>query len=370
MRRLRKTLTLIAVLLVVVAALAWWQRAPLLSWYTLRGLARAGDQDRAVWIQRVVNLDADAVPGLLDLLRRDDPRVCANAEAALAALVQRWGRGDSRTAALADELTRAFGNLGTPGREAVLEWYLGTLHDFDPALGTALPLGDAAGKVVAVAARLPEKGVRVRALMLAEVVLARLQPRPADLYRELALQGLTVQDAEIRAAAVRLAMHAPLHADDALLEKVLPCLKDPAPEVRRAAVLTVGLAEKTIGVDDLVPLLQDPDAEVRRLCEAALRGRGLLDGHITVARLMSDRRPGERLQVVHHLREATELAPGVLLRLSQDPAAAVRAAAIRYAAEDPGTDFEERVLQMAQGDASPTVRQLASHYLKALQRRN
>src|SRR2546421_4890959 len=146
MRRLRKTLTVLALMFAVLVALAWWQRAPLLSWYALRGLARAGDQERATWIQRVVNLDADAVPGLMDLLRRDDPRVCANAEAALAALVQRWGRGDSRTAALADELTRAFGNLGTPGREAVLEWYLGTLHDFDPALGTALPLADAAGR--------------------------------------------------------------------------------------------------------------------------------------------------------------------------------------------------------------------------------
>ena len=367
----KKKLAVVAALLLGVAALAWWQRGPLLGWYILRGLASAGEQDRAAWAERVAGLDAEAVPGLVALLRRDDPRVCANAEAALAALAKRWGRDDARTAALAEQLASSFGGLATPGREAVLEWYLGLLHDLDAASATAAPLTATADKLLVSAARLPDKGVRVRALILAEVVLARLPPRQTGLYRDLALQGLSAPEAEVRAGAARLAMHPPLCADEPLLEKVVPLLKDPSPEVRRAALLTVGLAEKTIGVDELVPLLQDGDAEVRRLCERALRGRGLLDSHIQVAKLISDRRPGERLQVVHHLRDADDLTAGVLLRLSQDAAPAVRAAAVRFAAEDPAAaDFEERLLQMAREDASPTVRQLAAHYLKTLQRRN
>src|SRR5437660_12934936 len=91
-----KKLTALVVLLVAVTALAWWQRAPLLGWYYLRGLARAGDEDRAAWVEKVAGLDTDAVPGLLHLLRRDDPTTCANAEAALAALARRWGYTDSR----------------------------------------------------------------------------------------------------------------------------------------------------------------------------------------------------------------------------------------------------------------------------------
>src|SRR5262249_58767858 len=123
----RKKLTAFVILLGAVAALAWWQRAPIIGWYYLRGLARAGDEDRAAWVEKVASLDTDAVPGLLQLLRRDDPKTCANAEAALAALAKRWGYNDSRTATLAEDVTSAFGALGAPGQEAALEWYLGAL---------------------------------------------------------------------------------------------------------------------------------------------------------------------------------------------------------------------------------------------------
>src|SRR5437867_1747591 len=107
----RKKLTVLAVLVLAVAALIWWQRAPLLGWYYLRGLARTGDEDRAAWVEKVAGLDTDAVPGLLHLLRRDDPRACANAEAALAALAKRWGGTDPRTVTLAEDVTAAFSTM-------------------------------------------------------------------------------------------------------------------------------------------------------------------------------------------------------------------------------------------------------------------
>jgi HEAT repeat protein len=167
-------------------------------------------------------------------------------------------------------------------------------------------------------------------------------------------------------------MRAPLHDEKALLNSVVPLFKDLAPEVRRAAVLAIGLAEDTVGVQEMLPLLHDEDAEVRRLCEAALRGRGLLDSHIKLAKLISDAQPSQRIKVVHHLNDADDLDSGTwLLHLSQDQSPAVRAAAIRFAANDPATaDFQPRLLQMAQQDPSPTVRQLAAYYLQARQRRD
>src|SRR5438105_2779753 len=113
---MRKKLAVVGILLAVLAAGLWWQRTPLLSWYYLRGLADARDADRSVWIGRVVSLDVAAVPGLVDLLHRDDPQTCANAEAALSALSKSWGPQDARTAAVADELAAAFSGLSAPGK--------------------------------------------------------------------------------------------------------------------------------------------------------------------------------------------------------------------------------------------------------------
>jgi HEAT repeat protein len=155
---------------------------------------------------------------------------------------------------------------------------------------------------------------------------------------------------------------------------VVSSLRDPVPEVRRAAVLAVGIAEEAISKEEMLPLLQDPDAEVRRLCEKALRGRGLDDTYIKLARLISDQRPGSRLQVVHLLREAEDSVSGSGVwwqHLSEDPSPAVRAAAVRFAGMDPaGADFRERLLQMSREDPSPTVRQLALHYVQSGTRRD
>jgi hypothetical protein len=367
-----KKMVVVLILLAVVLAIAWWQRTPLLSWYYLRGLAQADEKERAVWVERVCSLGAEAVPGLVGHLKRDDVRVCANAEAALSALAQRWGPYDQRTATLAEDVTGAFSALSTPGREAALEWYLALLEQVDPANKASHSVTETARKLLVLASRVPEKGVHLRTLALAEVMLSRLHPEKTDLYREMALEGIANKDNAVRMRGVRLAMHAPLHADVELLDKIVPLLKDAAPEVRRAALLAVGLSEKHLTVDDLLPLLHDADTEVRRLCEGALRGRGLQDNHIKMAQQISDPRPGERLQVVHYLHEVDDLDPGVWLqRLSQDAAPAVRAAAIRFAAEEPGAvDFRERIQQMAHDDPSPTVQQLARYYLKMLPARD
>jgi hypothetical protein len=119
-----------------------------------------------------------------------------------------------------------------------------------------------------------------------------------------------------------------------------------------------------IGDDVLFYWLNDPDADVRTLCEMALRGRGLQENHIRLAKLMSDRRPVVRLQVIEGLRDNPDLDPGAWLRqLSHDPVPAVRAAAAREATYQSQVDLRERIEQMAQNDPSPTVQQVARYYL-------
>ncbi len=368
----RKKLLCGVLLLAVVGAAVWWQRTPLLSWYYVRGLADAPETERALWVERVASLDVAAVAPTVALLRQPDARVCANATVALVELVRRWGPADPRTAAISEELTRLFAALSGPGQEAALEWHLGVLGQLDLEKGAGMPVADSAAKLLPAAAQVTEKGVRLRTLALAEILLARTRPAQADLHRRLLLEALAAKDAELRACGIRLAWHAPLQMDDALLDKLVPLLKDGSAEVRRAAVLAVGLAEKVISADDLLPLLHDSDPEVRRLCEAALGGRGLAPNQIKIAKKITDSRPGERLEVVHYLLRMEDLEPGVWLhRLSQDPAPAVRAAAVRFGAEDTSdSGFEERMAQMAREDPSETVRQLAAHYLKAMQRRN
>jgi hypothetical protein len=366
----RKKLIVLAGIVAVVGVLAWWQRVPLLSWYYVHGLAGASDVDRALWVERVLSLDSAAAPGLIGLLHQDDPKICANAEAALAALARRWGPADIRTAKLAEEMASHFGGLRNPGKEAVLEWHLAALHS---AAGAGIPqsLVASGNRLLLTAAQTTDPGVRVRTLALAEMMLYRAPPAKADFYRDLALQGFAAKETAIRVHAIRLAMHEPLHAEADLLKKVVPFLKDAEPEVRRAAVLAVGVAEEdTLSKQDLLALLHDPDAEVRRLCETALRGRGLSDAHIKLAKLITDAQPGNRIQVVNSLHDADDFGLGVWMQhLSEDPSPAVRAAVIRFAAEDPaGADFEEGIVKMAREDPSPTVRQLAEHYLKMVQR--
>jgi HEAT repeat protein len=161
--------------------------------------------------------------------------------------------------------------------------------------------------------------------------------------------------------AIRLAQHPEIQ----LLDHVVPLLKDPAPEVRRAALLAVGDAPAVLATDDLLQWLHDPDAEVRRLCEGALRlARRLPEKHIRLGRLLTDQRPEVRIEVLACLRRDPDLEPGVWLRrLSHDPDAAVRAAAVRGMAEWELATLADRLGQMAQIDPSPTVRQLARYYL-------
>jgi HEAT repeat protein len=182
-----------------------------------------------------------------------------------------------------------------------------------------------------------------------------------SLVKAVTTLGLRDPRPELRSNAIRLAQTA--GAD--LLSQVASLLDDPAPEVRRAALLAVGAQRDAIAEDDLLRWLHDPDDQVRQLCEQALRGRGLSDQHLKLGRLLTAPQPATRMLVLEQLRRADDLDPRVWLRrLSHDPDPAVRAAAIRATTELPAVDLHDRVEQIARDDPSPTVRELARFYLR------
>ena len=355
-------LVVLAVLLASAGAL-WLERTPLLAWYYVRGLAGADEGNRAAWVKRVAGLDRAAWPGLLECLGRQDGQASANAEAALAQIAEAWGPTDAHWDDLAARLTDAFPRLGKAGQKSVLKLHVAWLRQSPTCPTPPIAVVKAAAKLLPEAARVEDKEMRMAALDLA--VLLPIDARQTELLtlcRELARSYLRDPEPENRVRAVQLTLHPGID----LLPQVVPLLGDPMPAVRRAAVLAIGPAQEAIATDDLMYWLQDGDADVRRVCEIALRGRGLQEEHLRLARLITDPRPKVRLEVLDHLGNV-DLEPGIWLRrLTHDPAPEVRVAAIRAAKEPPLADLQvdlsDRIDQILQNDPSPTVRQQAGYY--------
>ena len=144
-------------------------------------------------------------------------------------------------------------------------------------------------------------------------------------------------------------------------------LADDNAEVRRAAVLAVGPVadgqSPLVPDDDLFPRLHDADKEVRELAAAALRGRGLTDIQVQLARQLASPDPGERLKLLVDLTDSDGVADvgPWLERLSRDPEPAVRLGAARLACECKVV-FAAWLDRMADGDPDPLVRQWSGYW--------
>jgi HEAT repeat protein len=223
-------------------------------------------------------------------------------------------------------------------------------------LGQIRPL---AARLLAMAGRVGDNETRNRVLVLAATLLKH-DDASATGCRDLIRNALEDAEPANRAVAAGLAGL----PEVALLSLVAPLLDDPSPMVRQAAMLAVGPCSDAVDTDDLLRSLHDADADVRRLCEAALKSRGLRNEDVNLARLVTDSHPAVRLQVLEALAKSNDLEPGVWLRrMSYDTSPAVRAAVLRAATEQYAIDLTDRMDQMAQTDPSQTVRQLAEHYL-------
>jgi hypothetical protein len=349
-------------LVLLTGVVLWLNRGPLLRSYYLNGLAEASAEDREVWVERVVSLDTEAVPGLLRQLERPEAEVCGNAGAAMTRLTEIWGWKDERTLALAEQIHDGFSGFSAAGQEAVLKWEIPGVKD----ASTPGPVRESLVAIFGEAGQRTEPGIRKQALVLAHLLLDQ-NPTPEcqNLCRSLVARELTATEPEMRMEAIHLSVQEVFQDDFELLKQVVPLLKDSDAQVRRLAVLAVGALHQVIQEDALLPMLHDSDADVRRLCEGALRSRGLHDSHIFLGKLITDSRPQQRMKVFQHLRSAIDLEPGIWLeRLSKDESPAVRAAAVREAVLFPDVDFSARLREIAQTDPSPTVQQLAVYYLK------
>jgi hypothetical protein len=351
---------LLMLVLLVSGGVAWLERRELLARYYVYHLSRANDDaTRTVWVDRIAGLRTDALPLLVKCLARDNARACGNAQVALRALTEGWEAHDPKREALANRLAELFPHLSAPGQRCALELEMSLTRPNEAATSKA------AVKVLSDAGRVLDAEVRKHALALTEAVVGQ-SPRPEALEacRELIRACLRDEEADNRLHAIHLASQPGFN----MLEQVVGLLGDPRPEVRRTALLAVGPVPEVIATDDLLQWLHDPDANVRRVCEGALRGRGLHDQQIKLGRLISAADAQTRLQVLPCLRQTAGLEPTVWLRrLSHDSVPAVRAAAVRAAAEFPQIDLADRLEQIVQNDPSPTVRQLAHYYLSCSQ---
>ncbi len=344
--------------LVLGAGFFWWTGFDPVAWWRLRSLARAGDANRADCAERLAELGSRTLPGLLGLLRSPDDVACQNARAALVCLVRR-AETEEQVVQLVATLTGSFATLSPTGQVAVLS---APPDAVEAGREQPTPANRLAwkGLLEEVDADLPEE-VRAAGLDLAGWVFAPGVNEGAGPVRDLVFSCLTARSPAVRLRAVQLSLLPGLD----LGGEVAGLLRDPVVEVRRAAVLVAGPAEKVVLDEVLLPCLHDPDVDVQRLAEAALRGRGLTAQQLQLGRLLTDADPKERLRVLDHLNESVELEPSVWLRrLSHDRADSVRAAAVRMMAEQATIDLSDRLEQMRSSDPSPTVSQLASFYLR------
>ncbi|MCI0376557.1 MAG: HEAT repeat domain-containing protein [Gemmataceae bacterium] len=360
----RKKALLCLALVALLAGAAWWHKNRILAWYYVSRLISADEGNREAWVKRVAGLQDAALPRLLGAWQKADPAACHTVESALTELTQPWNASDARCAQLLVSFSQNFAAWSNAGKNAALRTAQSLLKKNSGQPTLPAPLSKAAGDLLEAAEKSPETSVQ--RLFLAAALVERVpQGQWLDTCRSMASIGLDSANADMRAAAAYLVMRPALREDLDLMKKVLPLLKDSSAEVRRSAVLALGLARDLVGDDDLLALLHDPDEEVQQHCEMALRSRGLQEHHIFLGRLMSDERPAARLQVLQHLGHARDLDANVWLRrLCQDPSPAVRAAAVRAAS----ADLRGFLQEMAAQDSSPTVRQLASHYLNQLPR--
>jgi HEAT repeat protein len=343
------------------AVVLWVERKPLLARYYVYRLSQASEVTRNLWAERIMALDTDALPPLLRCLKNEDSPACRNALDVLARLTRRFDIDEAKRLALADQLANGFAERSPSAQQLVLDLAALLVRPSGQAGPVPAGLVPAAGRLVETAVQADDKRVRAKTLALAALLLSPgEQPAVVASCQEAIHACLHDPEPENRIRALNLAGHPHVN----LVDQAVPLLRDPVPEVRRAAMLALGPAPEMVATDDLLHWLHDSDAKVRTLCETALRGRGLREDHLRLGRLITDPQPKVRLQVPENLHRTQELDPGVWLRrLSHDPVPAVRAAAIRSATEQPMVDLRDRIEQMVQNDPSPTVRQVARYYL-------
>jgi hypothetical protein len=343
-------------------------RDSILAWYYLRGLAKAEQGEQAVWVNRLMGLNSAAVPGLIKGLEEDDPSSCARFGEALDGLARRWGFDNPLTHDLGGRVANSFSHFSAHGQITALKLVSRWQQEATNHPPFAEVLNRIIDRILADAAKSELTDVHGAALETCEALLA-VKQSSNEAINEVVSICLTDNDANNRLKALRLACDPRVK----LFKQVIPLLEDSEADVRRDVMQLMAKTTELshlLSDDDLLRWLNDPDPEVRRLCEATLAERGLKPEAIQLGRLISNGKPAVRLEVLKYLYPGSELDANTWVRhLSHDPAPAVRSAAMRAAVQLNLRNLADRLDQMARMDPSPTVRQLAQHYLAIQQNR-
>jgi hypothetical protein len=322
----RWKILLLAILgtLALAGGAAFSQRGALWTWYYAHRLERAAEAEQPEWVEKLVGMGEPAVPRLLGLFQKDDANLCDAVRAGLEQLLSAWGPKDPRSGKLADRFFEMHPGFSQAGQIAALQ-------------------------------------------MLPEILATGVEAEAKA--RTIVSASLKDRSAEQRHLGIIVAMRPKLN----LLPAVVPLLDDPDPRVRRTAMKALGPpAESSAGAekplvetDELLRWLHDPDPEVRQLCEMYLtKSRGRSERDVRLGRMLTHPDPMKRLQLLLALPEEEDLNVGLWLQqLSKDVDSAVRAGALRVAAEQ-NIDFGDRMEQMMRNDPDGTVRKIAEHYRK------
>lgn len=291
-----------------MAAGAWLQRDWLTARYVTYRLANAADADVAPWIDQAAAASPLVESRIWEMLGSADATACLRAEAVLERRYENDRRGE-----LIARLTAERERLSPAAQAWALEMA-------------------ASGNAVNPAATLP---------------LIQL--------------GLRHEAGKARACAIQLASHTG-QSDE---PRIAALINDPDPEVRQSVILALGAHRNALSDDDLLPRLHDEDRTVQRLARTALLSRGLTEQQVRMGKLLTDPQPASRLQLVTMLRDDDELDLSQWLRrLSRDPSPAVRAAAVRTAAELQVFQLADRIAEMVASDPDAAVRPIALFHLR------
>ncbi len=174
-------------------------------------------------------------------------------------------------------------------------------------------------------------------------------------------QRLSDRESKSRVAAVACLGTMPL---DNAAAPAIPYLEDPSGEVRQQVLISFASRPGLLSTDSIIKRLYDADPGIPPLAETVLKTRGLNEEHIGFARLLCHPKPELRASLLPLIRNRTDIDPVVwLLRLSEDPEASVRIAAIDALAKRTDPEVADRLAALASSDPSPAVREAAAQHV-------